>query len=62
MKLGQVRTGHWQGDYLKHSIPDSLYYLLSGCLTCFQCFLDIITPLRTIMDNSLHLSSALYVS
>ena len=36
-KLGQVKTG--QGDYLKCIIPDSLSYLLSGCLTHFQWFL-----------------------
>ena len=37
MKLGQVKTG--QGDYLKCSNPDSLSYLLSGCLTHSQRFL-----------------------
>ena len=37
MKLGQVKTG--QGDYLKCSNPDSLSYLLSGCLTHSQSFL-----------------------
>ena len=36
MKLGPVKTG--QGDYLKCSIPDSLSYLLSGCLTHSQSF------------------------
>ena len=35
-KLVQVKTG--QGDYLECNIPDSLHYLSSGCLTCFQCF------------------------
>ena len=37
MKLGQVKTG--QGDYLKCSNPDSLSYLLSGCLTHSLSFL-----------------------
>ena len=36
-KLGQVKIG--QHDYVKCSIPDSLYQLLFGCLTSFQCLL-----------------------
>ena len=50
--LKYARWPPMRGDYLKSSIPDSLSYLLSGCLMFPR-------TLRTIINNSLHLSSAL---
>ena len=60
-KLRQVKT--CRGDYLKCSIPDSLSYLLSGCLTHFQNWIPMFPMASSIiMDSSLHVSSALYAS
>ena len=36
-----------QVDYLRRSLPDSLSYVLSGCLTHFQCFQWHQGPCRT---------------
>ena len=62
MKLGPVKTGQGDSDYLKCSIPDSLSYLLSGCLTVSDPFPKFPMASRIILDNSLHVSSALYAS
>ena len=60
-KPGQVKT--FQGGYLEHSIPDSLSYLSSGCLTYFQCFLGYQGPLWTTSYISpLHIIQADFAS
>ena len=58
MKLGPVKTG--QEDYLKCSISDSLSYL--NIIWLSDPFPKFPMASRIMMDNSLHVSSALYAS
>ena len=59
-KSGQVKTG--QGYFLRYSLPDSLFCLLTGCLTDSDLSPRLNRSSRTIMDISQHVSSVFNAS